>query len=227
MKKVCILLGNVFMILLLGCALSDRSTIIQENEDGFTPLFNGIDLTGWTGDTQGYRVKDGVLIAEPLGNLYTDAEYADFILRFEFKLTSGANNGIGIRVPMKGKASRDGLEIQILDNKAEKFAEAKPYQRHGSVYGIIPAKTGYLKPLGEWNEQEIYVKGTHVRVILNGTVIVDADLLPYRLGAPTPDGKKHPGLKRNRGHISLAGHKTKLYFRNLRIKLLEPSTLVQ
>jgi len=215
------------MVLLLSCALSDRSTIIQENEDGFTPLFNGIDLTGWTGDTEGYRVKDGVLIAEPLGNLYTDAEYIDFILRFEFKLTSGANNGIGIRVPMRGKASRAGLEIQILDNTAEKFAEAKPYQRHGSVYGIIPAKTGYLKPLGEWNEQEIYVKGSYVRVILNGTVIVGTDLLPYRLGAPTPDGKEHHGLKRNRGHISLAGHKTKLYFRNLRIKPLEPSTLIQ
>ena len=227
MKKTFILFRSVFMALLLGCALSDRSTTIQENQDGFTPLFNGIDLTGWMGDTQGYRVKDGVLIAEPLGNLYTEAEYADFILRFDFKLTAGANNGIGIRVPMNGKASRDGLEIQILDNKAEKFVEAKPYQRHGSVYGIIPAKTGYLKSLGEWNGQEIYVKGMHVRVILNGTVIVDADLLPYRFGAPTPDGKEHPGLKRKQGHISLAGHKTKLYFRNLRIKLLEPSTLVQ
>ncbi len=121
---------------------------------------------------------------------------------------------------MDGKASRDGLEIQILDDSAEKFAAAKPWQHHGSVYGIIPAKTGHLKPVGEWNEEEIRVEGTRVRVTLNGAVIVDADLAPYRDGAPTPDGKDHPGLQRTSGHLSLAGHGTQLSFRNLRIKPL-------
>ncbi len=192
-------------------------------EAGFVSLFNGADLTGWTGDKVGYRAEDGILLADPLGNLYTEAEYGDSILRFEFKLTPGANNGIGIRVPQNGKASQEGMEIQILDDTAEKYAEVKPWQHHGSVYGIIPAKTGYLKPVGEWNEEEILVQGTRVRVVLNGTVIVDADLAPFRDGAPTPDGKEHPGLKRERGHISLAGHKTKLSFRNLRIKPLEES----
>lgn len=218
MKKTLIGLGLCVMGLIFGCARSVRSLPAHGNEDGFVPLFNGIDLTGWTGDTQGYWAEDGLLMANPIGNLYTEAEYSDFILRFEFKLTPGANNGIGIRVPMNGRASRDGLEIQILDDSAEKFAKAKPYQRHGSVYGIVPAKTGYLKPVGEWNKQEIHVEGTHVRVVLNGTTVVDSDLKPYRDGAPTPDGKEHPGLKRDRGHISLAGHKTQLSFRNLYIK---------
>ncbi|MCA9439725.1 MAG: DUF1080 domain-containing protein [Candidatus Omnitrophica bacterium] len=197
-----------------------------ENE-GFIPLFNGVDLTGWTGDTKGYRAEDGILVAEPQGNLYTEAEYGDFVFRFEFKLTPGANNGIGIRVPMNGKASREGLEIQILDDTAEKFAEAKPWQRHGSVYGIIPAKTGHLKPVGEWNQEEIRIQGSQVRVVLNGTEIVNADLQPYIEGEPTLDGKKHPGLKRQRGHLSLAGHKTRIFFRNLTLKPLEPSTEYQ
>jgi hypothetical protein len=162
-------------------------------------------------------------VAEPLGNLYTKAKYADFVLRFEFKLTPGANSGIGIRVPMNGRASRDGLEIQILDDTAEKFAEAKPYQCHGSIYGIVPAKTGHLEPVGEWNRQEIRVEGMRMRVIPNDAVIVDADLTPYRDGKPTLDGRAHPGLRRKRGHISLAGHRTQLFFRNLRVKPLEPS----
>lgn len=191
-----------------------------QTDDGFLPLFNGIDLSGWTGDTAGYRFEDDILIADPKGNLYTEAEYGDFVLRFEFKLTPGANNGIGIRVPTDQKASQEGMEIQILDDSAEKFAEAKPWQRHGSVYGVVPAKTGHLKPVGEWNEEEITVHGTRVKVVVNGAVIVDADLAPFRDGAPTPDGKKHPGLKRTRGHISLAGHGSLLYFRNMRIKLL-------
>ena len=196
-------------------------------EEGFVSLFNGVDLTGWTGDTIGYRVEDGILVAEPKDNLYSEAEYGDFILRFEFKLTPGANNGIGIRVPMKGEASQDGMEIQILDDSSEKYAEVKPWQRHGSVYGIIPAKTGHLKPVGEWNEEEIRIQGTQIRVVLNGEVIIDGDLAPFRDGTPTQDGKAHRGLQRQRGHISFAGHNTLLYFRNIRIKSLDFSTDAQ
>ena len=217
-------------IVLLGIALAwgagAEPWVAVEDETGFVPLFNGKDLTGWTGDIVGYRFQDGILIANPLGNLYTEAEYGDFILRFEFKLTHGANNGIGIRVPMGKRASSEGLEIQILDDTAEKFEGAKPWQRHGSVYGIVPAKPGHLKPVGEWNEEEIRVQGTRVRVVLNGAVVVDADLAPFRNGEPTPDGKEHPGLKRDRGHISLAGHRTQLFFRNLRLKPIQPSATV-
>ena len=219
---------KMFSTVVVGLAFMGASSTAPpdcaNDEEGFVPLFNEKDLTGWTGETAGYRFENGILVADPGGNLYTEAEYADFILRFEFKLVPGANNGIGIRVPMGGKASREGMEIQILDDTAEKFAKAKPWQRHGSVYGVIPAKTGHLKPVGEWNKEEILVQGTRVRVVLNGFVIVDADLAPFRDGAPTPDGKEHPGLKRKRGHISLAGHKTQLFFRKLRIKPREPES---
>ncbi len=220
MKSTVILLCLIPLALLHSGALVAESPSSEAKEDGFVSLFNGVDLTGWTGDTVGYRAEGGELVAQPLGNLYTKAEYADFVLRFEFKLTPGANNGIGIRVPMGGQASKAGMEIQILDDTAEKHANLKPYQFHGSVYGIAPAKRGHLKPVGEWNEQEIRVEGTQVRVTLNGAVILDTDLAPYRDGEPTPDDKEHPGLQRKTGRISLAGHTTRLHFRNLRVKPL-------
>ena len=220
MRKSILVLG-MLSLTFYGCShLGNTAGRYACDDQGFTPLFNGTDLSGWTGDKVGYRVEDGIIVADPLGNLYTNEVYDDFVLRFEFKLTPGANNGIGIRVPMHGHASSQGMEIQILDNPADKFAGIKPYQRHGSVYGVAAAAPGYLRPTGEWNEQEIRIEGAQVRVTLNGTVILETDLTPYREGRSTPDGKEHPGLQRKKGHISLAGHKTKLYFRNMCIKPL-------
>ena len=219
MCALCVVFSSAFFV-----AAETPCENAMEQEAGFVSIFNGKDLGGWTGDTAGYEVEDGILVAkESSGNLYTDAEYGDFIFRFSFMLTPGANNGIGIRVPLHGSASGAGHEIQILDDSAERYRDVEAWQRHGSVYGIIPAKTGYLKPVGEWNDQEIHVEGSKIRVTLNGEVIVDADLAPYRDVLPTPDGKKHPGLKRERGHLSLAGHRTRLFFRNLRIKPLSPT----
>ena len=105
--------------------------------------------------------------------MYTAEEYSDFEYRFEFQLTPGANNGLGIRTPTQGDAAYEGMELQILDNEAPIYDKLKPYQYHGSVYGVIPAKRGYLKPTGEWNEQTVVVKGSKVKVILNGQVIID------------------------------------------------------
>jgi len=85
------------------------------------------------------------------------------------------------------------------------------------VYGIIPAKRGFLKPVGEWNQQEVIVKGNRVKVILNGEVIVDGDLAEATRNG-TMDGRDHPGLKRKSGHIGFLGHGSIVRFRNIRIK---------
>jgi hypothetical protein len=118
---------------------------------------------------------------------------------------------------MEGDAAYVGYELQILDNTSEVYAKLEPYQYHGSVYGIIPAKRGYLKPVGEWNSQEVYVNGDKIRITLNGTVIVDGDLKEATKNG-TADHKEHPGLKRTSGHIGFLGHGSLLWFRNIRIK---------
>jgi HEAT repeat protein len=201
-----------------------RNVYIRENprDEDFAPLFNGEDLTGWTGDKKGYAAEDGKIVIYPdrgSGNLYTENEYGDFILRFEFKLTPGANNGLGIRTPLQGDAAYVGMELQILDDTSEKYKDLQPYQFHGSIYGVVPAKQGHLKPVGEWNEQEVIAAGRRITVKLNGFTIVDADI--DEASTPqTMDGRDHPGLKRQKGHIGFLGHGSRVEFRNIRIKEL-------
>ena len=188
-------------------------------EEGFVALFNGSDLTGWEGDIEGYAAENGELVCKPGGNLYTVKDYANFVLRFEFKLTPGANNGLAVRVPMPAHAAYDGMELQILDDTHEKYKDLKPYQFHGSIYGIVPAKPGFLKPVGEWNGQEVIADGRHIVVTLNGEVIVDANL-DEAVKDGTMDGKEHPGLARESGRLGFCGHGDVLYFRNIRVKEL-------
>lgn len=193
------------------------------SEEGFVSLFNGKDLTGWQGAVGGYFVEDGAIVCDPAkgGNLYTAKEYDNFVLRFEFKLPPGANNGLGIRAPLQGDAAYSGMELQVLDNTAQQYAHLKPYQYHGSIYGVVPAKRGFQKPVGEWNQQEVVADGDHIRVTLNDEVIVDADL--SQIGDETADGRGragHPGLARKSGYIGFLGHGSRVEFRNLRIKEL-------
>lgn len=195
----------------------------EEEAEGFVPMFNGIDLAGWTGNKVDYFAQEGMLVCQPSGhgsgNLYTEKEYGDFIMRFEFQLTPGANNGLGIRTPTTGDAAYVGMELQILDNEAEIYKNLKPYQYHGSVYGVIAAKRGFLKPVGEWNVQEVQAIGSRIKITLNGEVIVDGDIAEAsKNGTATADGLKHPGLLNPAGHIGFLGHGSPLKFRNLRIK---------
>ena|ERR1039457_2547572 len=90
-------------------------------EAGFTSLFDGKTLNGWKlvgGHGPGYMVQDNRIVcpAEGGGNLFTEKEFGNFVFRFEFVLTAGANNGIGIRAPYEGDAAYQGMEIQILDD---------------------------------------------------------------------------------------------------------------
>lgn len=195
----------------------------QEKKEGFKVLFDGTNMHNWTGNTTDYIIEDGNIAIRPKpgkgsgGNLFTKEEYSDFVFRFEFQLTPGANNGLGIRAPLKGDAAYEGMELQILDNEAPIYKNLHVYQYHGSVYGTIPAKRGFLKPVGEWNYEEVIVKGPKIKVILNGTAILDADITDARKNGAA-DGKKHPGLLRDSGHIGFLGHGSPVQFRNIRIR---------
>jgi hypothetical protein len=193
------------------------------DEAGFTSLFDGKTLNGWKlvgGHGPGYVVQDGKIVcpADGGGNLFTEKEYANFAFRFEFRLTPGANNGVGIRAPYEGDAAYQGMEIQILDDGDARYKGViRPEQYHGSVYDVIPARTGFRKPVGEWNEEEIVADGRRIKVTLNGVIIQDADLDIVKEPAVLAH---HPGLARKTGHIGFLGHGSLVEFRNIRVKEL-------
>jgi hypothetical protein len=195
----------------------------QEKKEGFKILFDGTNMHEWTGNMTDYQLEDGCISVHPGssfgGNLYTKKEYANFAFRFEFQLTPAANNGVGIRALMEGDNAYNAMEIQILDCEHPVYKNIEPYQHHGSVYGVIAAEHGFMKPVGEWNEEEIYANGDHIRVTLNGKVILDGNIRDASKNG-TLDHKQHPGLFNKSGHIGFLGHGNELKFRNIRIKEL-------
>jgi 3-keto-disaccharide hydrolase len=205
----------LFLLVCLAAAAADES--------GFVSLFDGKTLKGWTlmdREGPGYVVENG-LIACPAnggGNLFTEKEYSNFVFRFEFRVEPGANNGVGIRAPLEGDAAYQGMEIQILDDADARYkGRLRSAQYHGSIYDVIPARTGFLRPAGQWNEEEIAADGRHIRVTLNGVIITDANLDIVR----EPEVlKRHPGLRRTSGHIGFLGHDSRVEFRNIRVKVL-------
>lgn len=187
------------------------TAVFVNAEEGFTPIFDGKSLEGWVGNVKGYEAKDGVLTCltgKGLGGkILTAKEYGDFILRLEIKLPPGGNNGLALRCPLEGSPHGKGYESQILDNSADRYKKLKASHYHGSLYKLVAAKRGFLKPVGEWNVQEVMMKGHHCRITLNGEVILEEkDLSRFR----RPD----------KGHIGFLGHGAKVQFRNVRIKEL-------
>ena len=172
-------------------------------------LFNGRDLTGWTGAA--YEVKEGVMICRGK-NLVSKKQYRNYIFEFEFLLPPHGNNGLGIHYPGSGGPSSAGMELQILDNSHPKYAKLKDSQYHGSIYKLQAAKRGFLKPVGKWNHQKVTVNGPLVVVELNGTKITEANLDELEKKNP-----KHKGVKRRSGHICFCGHGSPVQLRKITI----------
>lgn len=181
------------------------------------PLFNGKDLTGWHGD--GYVVEDGAIACTPTGkNLVTDDSFSNYVLDFEFQLTAGANNGLGIHYPGGGDGAYVGMELQILDSTAEKYKDLKPYQLHGGLYTLKAAKQGALKPVGEWNKERVTVNGPNLKVEVNGQEVLTANLDEINKEFP-----KHEGAKRRGGHLAFLGHGDRVLFRNILVTETAPA----
>lgn len=204
-------------------AAEANKILAKADEPGFERLDNGKDLSNWVNAVENYEVVDGAIQCKKGkgGDLLSKEEYGDCVIRFEFKLPPAGNNGIALRSPLGGHSSSDGLEIQVLDsdgyNAAHPTAPLKPYQYHGSVYYCVAAKHGFLRPVGEWNFEEIEVRGQNIKVTLNGTKILDADLDKVdRSTLP----KVPKGLDVKTGHIGFAGHTDPVAFRNFRVKRL-------
>ena len=202
---------------------SDEASKLLRNTDaqGFKSIFNGKDFSGWAGPLDCCRVTNSAIIWQPKkgGTIYTQAEFTNFVARLEFKLPPAGNNGLAIRYPGSGDTAYTGMcECQVLDSEDPKYAALDPRQFHGSAYGMAAAHRGYLHPTGEWNYEEVTVTGSTLKVELNGTLILDADLSKVTefLG-----NKKHPGKDRTSGHFGFAGHNDPVMFRNISIKPLD------
>jgi Domain of Unknown Function (DUF1080) len=201
-------------------AAEANAILAKHDGAGFEPVFDGKTFDGWAGPLENYQIVDGAILCKPEkgGTIYTKNEYRDFMVRLEFKLPPGGNNGLAIRYPGEGDAAYGGMtELQVLDNTAGKYATLDPRQFHGSAYGMVPAVKGYQRPVGEWNFQEVTVRGSKIVVELNGTRILDADLSKVKdFMANSP----HPGKGRTSGHFGFAGHGDPVQFRNVQIKPL-------
>ncbi len=196
--------------------------LASHGNEGFKSIFNGRDFAGWAGPTNNYKVVDGAIQCLPHkgGTIYTTDEYSDFMARLEFKLPPGGNNGLAIRYPGHGDTAYDGMcELQVLDDNYEKATgqQIDPRQAHGSAYGMVAAARGYQHPIGDWNFEEVTVKGSKIRVELNGTVILNCDLSTVH---DYLANHAHPGKDRTTGHFGFAGHNDPVAFRDIEIKPL-------
>lgn len=197
-----------------------NAILAKHGAEGFECVFNGQDLSGWAGPLDQYQVKDGIVMCKPEkgGTIYYNKELTDFAARVEFRLPPGGNNGLAIRYPGHGDTAYVGMcELQVLDDTTGKYGRLDPRQAHGSAYGMVPSKRGYQRPVGEWNFQEVTVKGSTIKVELNGTVILDTDLSKVK---EFMADSAHPGKDRTSGFFGFAGHNDPVEFRNISIKPL-------
>jgi hypothetical protein len=213
---------NVF-IREIGAAEANR-TLAARDADGFVEQINGKDLSNWQGAVENYEVKDGAIVCKQGkgGDLLTREEFENGIIRVEFKLPPAGNNGIALRTPLDGHSASDGLELQVIDSDGYNAKQAaagrkglEPYQYHGSIYHCVGAKHGYLRPAGEWNFQEIEVQGQRIKVTLNGTKILDADIDQFDRSQIANPPK---GLDSRKGFIGFAGHSDPVEFRSFKVK---------
>lgn len=211
---------RLFHSLLIALAVTTAASFAAD--DGFVSVFNGKDFTGWAGPIDNYEVKDGAIAckAGKGGTIYFNEELTDFVVRLEIKLSPGGNNGLAIRYPGTGDTAYVGMcELQVLDDGSPKYAKLDERQYHGSAYGMAAAKRGHQKPVGEWNVEEVTVKGSTIKVVLNGETILDTDLSKVDT-ANVMAHKEHPGKDRTKGFFGFAGHNDPIQFRNISIKKL-------
>jgi Domain of Unknown Function (DUF1080) len=208
----------VVLVLFLAAPLGAADS---QPPPGFTPLFNGKDLTGWKvykGDMDKWGAADGLLFVQGSGGgwLLTEKAYGNFELRLEYKVPVNGNSGVALRAPRMGDVTYAGMEIQILDDNGPAYKELKPWQYTGSLYGVVPPSKRVTKPAGEWNTMRITCKGRQVTVEVNGTKVVDANLDDHK-----DENEKHPGLLREKGCLGLQSHDGRVEFRNVVVKELE------
>ena len=196
--------------------------LLDGGERQFKPIFNGEDLEGWMeigeGEEANWHVEDSILFTTGATHswLATEEEYGDFELSLEFRYQEGGNSGVFIRAPKEGNPAFDGMEIQILDDDAERWEGLADWQYSGSLYAIAAPSEKVTKPAGEWQHFFIRCEGPHIQIRYNGVDVVDVNL-----DEAESYEEYHPGMERERGHIGLQDHGDPMEFRNINIRELD------
>jgi hypothetical protein len=172
-------------------------------------------LNGWRGDQNKYRVENNMLICFEKGDIETIKEYQNFVMRFEFRITRGTDNGVHVR----NIGGKKAFKLQIADDSyfgVDKF----PTSFSGSIMQaslVAPARRGSLKPLGQWNAMEITADGSQIRVVLNDQIVLETDIRNTVISNRFPEDA---GLHNKSGHLTLTGWSGQTEFRNIRVKEL-------
>ncbi len=198
------------------------SQTIPAPPTGFTALFNNKDLTGWEvydGKPESWQFKDGQIscVAPGGGWLQSLEQYCDFELRFEYRLSSGGNSGVCLRFPGQGNPSLEGLEIQLLDDRADKYKSIQAQQATGSLYFITaPQVRDAARAAGEWNQCLFRCVGDQLQVTINDQRVNEIDL--GQLSSKTDAKPPRPARVRSpMGSVALQSHSTRVDFRNVHI----------
>jgi hypothetical protein len=214
---------KTILLTTIACLLCVILIGADKSEDGSTPLFNGKDFTGWQGNTQGWTFEsDGTLAWTKIaGDIWTEKQYDDFVLDFDYKVAKGSNSGVFIRIGNPKDPVQTGLEIQVYDSVGKGLGK----HHAGAVYDAVAPSKNVEKPVGEWNHMTIVAKGPVIRVTLNGEQVVDMNLDQWTVAGKNPDGsdnKYKKPLKQfpRKGHIQIQDHHKPVWYRNVRIKEL-------
>jgi len=203
---------------------------VTEDPDNFEPdqisetsvsLFNGQNLEGWESvgsNPDGWGVEDGVLYTDGVGSgwLSTSSTYDNFKLELEYRVPEEGNSGVFLRAPREGNPAYEGMEIQILDDYAERYSELQPWQYTGSIYDVKGPSERNTKPAGEWQHMVIVADGPKITVTLNGQMVLNTSLVDHMDLV-----NRHPGLIRRNGYIGLQNHSNRVEFRNIIISKID------
>ena len=217
---------------LITAADAPNTLTDAEKKDGWKLLFDGSTTNGWRGFKKdsvpaGWKVVDGALTrVDKAGDLITTEKYADFDLTFEWRIAKNGNSGVFYHVaeaPDLDTVYRTGPEYQLLDNEGHPDAKNGPDRWAGANYALNAPTRSDTKPIGEWNQSRIVIKGPHVEHWLNGTKVVEYELWSpdWKASVEKSKFKTMPryGMEKT-GYIALQDHGSEVAFRNMKIKVL-------
>jgi hypothetical protein len=187
-----------------------------------------------------WRWEKGELTATEDKIIWTKKEYRNCIIDLEFRNDPGSNSGVFVYGSdlSPEKKSTHSVEIQILDdyadkwtkdNPAKKWTKVPPSWQCGGIFGRLAPNKQVVKHAGQWNRMTITCQGQKISVRLNGTLVTEMDMSKWTSGQKNPDGTPiPPWLSKplaqlpTKGHIGLQGKHggVPIHFRNVKVKEL-------